>query len=232
MEGLTHIDIILVQLAIVFLPGLIWAQIDARYAVKRKPRPIEFFIRAFLFGISTYLVAYLGYAAFGHTFSSLDVDPSGPARILLDDFVDEILISAAIAFVLAIIWIYVATYRLLNRLLIWTRATNKYGDEYVWDFMFNSSQGESEYVHVRDFEKGMTYTGWVSAFSETEQLRELLLRDVIVYTGDSGESTAVPLLYLARDGADIHIEFPYRRPRRREEGRGIRWLKKIKPRLR
>lgn len=220
------------QLAIIFLPGLIWAQIDARYAVKRKPRPIEFLIRAFLFGISTYLIAYAGYAVFGQSFSSLDVDPSGPARILLDDFVDEIFISAVIAFLLSVIWIYVATYRLLNRLLIWSRATNKYGDEDVWDFMFNSSQGESEYVHVRDFEKGMTYTGWVSAFSETEKLRELLLRDVIVYTGDSGESTAVPLLYLARDGADIHIEFPYRRPRRREEGRGLRWLKKIKPRMR
>ena len=229
---MTHIDIILVQLAIIFLPGLIWAQIDARYAVKRKPRPIEFLIRAFLFGISTYLIAYAGYAVFGQSFSSLDVDPSGPARILLDDFVDEIFISAVIAFLLSIIWIYVATYRLLNRLLIWSRATNKYGDEDVWDFMFNSSQGESEYVHVRDFEKGMTYTGWVSAFSETEKLRELLLRDVIVYTGDSGESTAVPLLYLARDGADIHIEFPYRRPRRREEGRGLQWLKKLKPRMR
>ena len=229
---MTHIDIILVQFAIIFLPGLIWAQIDARYAVKRKPRPIEFLIRAFLFGISTYLIAYAGYAVFGQSFSSLDVDPSGPTRILLDDFVDEIFISAVIAFLLSIIWIYIATYRLLNRLLIWSRATNKYGDEDVWDFMFNSSQGESEYVHVRDFEKGMTYTGWVSAFSETEKLRELLLRDVIVYTGDSGESTAVPLLYLARDRADIHIEFPYRRPRRREEERGLRWLKKIKPRTR
>ena len=188
------------QLAIIFLAGLIWAQIDARYAVKRKPRPIEFLIRAFLFGISTYLIAYAGYAVFGKSFSTLDVDPSGPARILLDDFVDEIFISAVIAFLLSIIWIYIATYRLLNRLLIWSRATNKYGDEDVWDYMFNSSQGEIEYVHVRDFEKGMTYTGWVSAFSETEKLRELLLRDVIVYTGDSGESTAVPLLYLARDG--------------------------------
>ena len=126
---MTHIDIILVQLAIIFLPGLIWAQIDARYAVKRKPRPIEFLIRAFLFGISTYLIAYAGYTVFGQSFSSLDVDPSGPARILLDDFVDEIFISAVIAFLLSVIWIYVATYRLLNRLLIWSRATNKYGDE-------------------------------------------------------------------------------------------------------
>ena len=220
------------QLAIIFLPGLIWAQIDARYAVKRKPRPIEFLIRAFLFGISTYLIAYVGYAVFGKSFSSLDVGPSEPTRILLDTFVDEILVSAAIAFVLSIIWIYISTYRLLNRLLIWSRATNKYGDEDVWDFMFNSSQVESEYVHVRDFEKGMTYTGWVSAFSETERLRELLLRDAIVYTGDSGESAEVPLLYIARDGADIHVEFPYRRASGREEGRLVRWLKKLKPRMR
>ena len=217
MEGLTYIDIILVQFAIVFLPGLIWAQIDARYAAKEKPGQAEFIIRAFLFGISTYAIAYTGYSMFGQRFSVLSVEPSDPTRLLLDDFVDEILVSVAVAFVLAVVWMYVATYKLLVRLLIKIRATKKYGDEDVWDFTFNSSQEEIEYVHVRDFIKGTTYTGWVRAFSETGKSRELLLRDVIMYDSQGDNPTEVPLLYLERDGADIHIEFPYRRSAPDEE---------------
>ena len=40
-------NILLVQLAIVFLPGLIWAQLDVRYAQKAKPSQAEFLIRSF-----------------------------------------------------------------------------------------------------------------------------------------------------------------------------------------
>ena len=64
---------------------------------------------------------------------------------------------------------------------------------------------------MRDFRKGTTYAGWVRAFSETGKSRELLLRDVIMYDKEGDNPTEVPLLYLERDGTDIHIEFPFRR---------------------
>lgn len=84
----------------------------------------------------------------------------------------------------------------------------KYGDEDVWDFTFNSSDVETEYVHFRDFEHQLVYAGWVNAFSETNKLRELVLRDVIVYNFDGEEFYRTPLLYLARAPENIHIEFP------------------------
>ena len=87
---------------------------------------------------------------------------------------------------------------------------------------------DTEYVHVRDFDKGVTYTGWVRAFSETEKLRELLLVDVILYHRDDGEPTKVLLLYLARDRSDIHIEFPLRE-KERSRGKGVlRWLTRVR----
>ena len=156
---------------------------------------------------------------FGQTFSALSVESSDPTRLLLDDFVDEILVSVVVAFVLAIVWMYAATYKLLVRLLIKIRATKKYGDEDVWDFTFNSSQEEIQYVHVRDFAKGTTYSGWVRAYSETGKSRELLLRDVIMFDRQGGNPTEVPLLYLERNGIDIHIEFPFRRSGPGGEGR-------------
>ena len=65
------------------------------------------------------------------------------------------------------------------------------------------------YVHVRDLERGIVYAGWTQAYSETGKLRELLLRDAIIWD-KNGDRIDVPLLYLARTNTDIHIEFPYR----------------------
>ncbi len=216
------IDIVLVQLAIVFLPGLIWAQIDARYAAKEKRGQIEFFIRSFLFGISTYAITYVGYRLFGQSFSGIDIEASAPSRLWLDDFVDEIVISSAVSFVLAIAWIYASTYKLLHSLLRKIRATKSFGDEDVWGYTFNSTEEGVEYVHIRDFDRGITYAGWVRAFSESGKPRELLLKDVIMYDKDGSSSASVSLVYLARHGEDIHIEFPYRRSgqRAREEQSG------------
>lgn len=152
------IDIVLIQLAIVFLPGLIWAQIDARHAVKEKPGHVEFIIRVFLFGLFSYVVAFVGYNLFGKDFSSIGVDFPDQTGIVPNDFVDEVLISIGISIVLAVLWIYTTNYKILVRFLMLIKATRRYGDEDVWDFMFNSPQMDTEYVHVRDFDKGVTYT--------------------------------------------------------------------------
>lgn len=202
------IDILLFQFAIVFLPGLIWAQLDARYAMKEKPGPAEFFVRALLFGLVTYAVVYCVYTFLGCSFSLLKFSNSDSKQLLSKEFFDEIIISAPVSFLLAVIWIYAATYKWLTRFLHKIRATNKFGDEDVWDYAFNLKNPATSYVHVRDFSRGLTYAGWVTAFSETGKSRELLLTDAIVYD-DSGEETEIPLIYLTLENTNIHIEFPY-----------------------
>ena len=207
------------QLALVFLPGLIWAQIDARYAAKVKQGQVEFVIRAFLFGIFTYAISFLGYRLLGQEFSGLGINATNQTFLLLDSFVDEIAISTVLSLVLAVIWLYLANYKVLVRALNWIRATSKYGDEDVWDYTFNSSMPNVQYVHVRDFEKGISYAGWVEAYSSSGELRELLLRNVIVHDR-IGSATAIPLVYLARDRGDVHIEFPAQIAGQRDEPEG------------
>ena len=210
------IDILVFQLAIIFLPGLIWAQLDARYAMKEKSGPAEFFIRAFIFGLVTYVGVYCLYGLLGCNFSLLEINYSDTRKFLSKEFIDEIIISVPFSFVLAVIWIYAATYKWLTRFLHLIRATRKYGDEDVWDLTFSSSVVKPDYVHVRDFDKGIVYAGWVEAFSETGKLRELLLSDALIYD-DSGEETTIEettirFLYIARDKTYIHIEFPSASP--------------------
>jgi hypothetical protein len=105
--------------------------------------------------------------------------------------------------------LYATNWKLLTRFLQCIRATKRYGDEDVWDFTFNSREAEVEYVNVRDFEKEITYSGWVELFSESEKQRELLLRDVIVYDWEGKELFKMARVYLARKSDNIDIEFPY-----------------------
>jgi hypothetical protein len=203
------LNVILVQIAILFLPGLVWARLDARYGTTEKPSETELFIRAFMYGLATYAVVYIIYWCVGREFSILEMNDVEESVVLTADFIDEIIFSIPVSFFLSIIWIAANTHKWLTRALQHLRITNKFGDEDVWDFTFNSSQAAVEYVHVRDFDKNLTYAGWVNIFSETGKLRELVLRDVIVYDSE-GNETEIPLLYIARDPADIHIEFPYR----------------------
>lgn len=201
-----RIDLLFIQLAVMLLPGMIWAQLVVTYAMKERPRPVEFLVRAFIFGVLTYLAVYFAYEALGRTFSIPQV---GESQLLYVEFVDEILWSSVAALVFSLAWIYGSTHRCMTRILNLLRATTTHGKQDIWDLTFSSSEAEVEYVHVRDFEKGITYAGWVRAYSETGRLRELLLTDVQVWDNE-GASTDVPMLYLARPDVDVHVEFPYK----------------------
>lgn len=126
------------------------------------------------------------------------------------DAIKLIFYASVVSAVCAVTSLYGQNYKLLTRLLQKMGATKRYGDEDVWDLTFNSGKAEVEYVHVRDFEKKITYAGWVEAFSETEKLRELRLRDVIVYDFEGIILFETPRVYLARKMDNIDIEFPYR----------------------
>lgn len=107
-----RIDLLFIQLAVMLLPGLIWAQVVVTYAMKERPRPVEFLIRAFIFGVLTYLAVYFAYGTLGMEFS---VPQVGESSLLHVDFLDEILWSTVAALVFSIAWIYGSTYRLMTR---------------------------------------------------------------------------------------------------------------------
>lgn len=204
------IDLLIVQIAILLLPGIIWARLDAKYAMKASPSDAEFVVRSMMFGLASYAVTFLLYGAFGKQFIFINFEDASTKYVVNKDVVYEILVAMGVGIVLSVLWIYAATYKLLTRFLQTIRATKTYGDEDVWDYTFNSPLAAVEYVHFRDMENKVIYAGWVSTFSESEKLRELVLRDVQVYNFDGDLQFEVPLIYLARKPENIHIEFPYR----------------------
>jgi hypothetical protein len=205
-----ELNLFVAQLAVISLPGLVWARLDARYASKVKPSEVEFFIRVFMFGLTSYAVAFLLYSALGLRFDLINFAEADDKSVISENFADEIVVAFLAGVILSLVWLYGTNRKWLARFLQFIGATNSYGDEDVWDFTFNSRSAQVEYIFFRDLDNKIVYSGWVKAFSETGKLRELVLRDVEVFNFDGEKMFETPLVYLARPPERMHIEFPYK----------------------
>ena len=133
--------------------------------MKERPRAVEFLIRAFIFGVLTYLAVYFAYAALGKEFSGHQV---GEPYLLHVDFVDEILWSSVASLVFSIAWVYGSTCRLMTRFLNWSKATTTHGRRDVWDLTFSMSDERVQYVHVRDCRKASYMLGGLQDIRKPE----------------------------------------------------------------
>lgn len=199
-------DPFIIQLAIIFIPGMIWERIDALCVQKRRPSQFEVIRRSFVFGLSAYLMTYIFYHSVGAEFKFVDLKT--PNYILSIDIFYEIIFASLMALVLSIPYTWIINRGFHYRFFQYIRITKRFGDEDVWDFTFNSRNDNLTYVHIRDFNKKITYAGWVKLYSETEKIRELVLSNVILYDFDGNKILEAPNMYLARAMDDIDIEFP------------------------
>lgn len=195
------------ELALIFLPGFIWMKIDARYGAKGEKSPFDMVLNAFIFGVISYAILLAIYSLVGRRLNIFDIDADSK-RLFDPRILPEIVYAIAISIGFSIIYLYIQNYKLFTRFVQWIRATKTYGDEDVWDFVFNSRSPSVNFVNFRDFDQRVVYAGFVRAFSESEKLRELFLQQVIVYDFEGIEMYKVAHLYLARERDKIHIEFP------------------------
>ena len=206
-------DLFFFQLIIIFIPGIIWERLDAQFGPSKIIQQWDILRRTFIFGLAAYVVTFCIYWFLSWFITDLNFQLFKFAKDteFLDGSSIKLIFAASVVSIgCSVVWLYASTYKLPTRLLQRMKATRRYGDEDVWDFTFNSGRPEVEYIHLRDFEKKITYAGWVEAFSETEKQRELRLRDVIVYDFEGAVLFETPRVYLARKMDNIDIEFPYR----------------------
>jgi hypothetical protein len=182
-------------------------KIYTRYGVQGEKTPFDLILHVFIFGVFSYAILYLIYSYYGWPLEIFDLDING-TNLVDTRVLPEILWATCIGIVGGILSLYFETYKLLTRFVHLIGATHRYGDEDVWDFMFNSQSDATSFVHFRDFENSVTYAGYVEVFSETGKLRELVLVEVVVYDFDGNRMYEVHRLYLARQSDKIHLEFP------------------------
>jgi len=195
------------ELALIFIPGFIWMKIHSRYGFKGDKTQFDLILNAFIFGVLSYAFLYIIYSYKGWSLKLFELE-SDSKKLIQPEIFPEIIAAVIIAIVGGVLSLYVENHKLFTRFVQKIGATKTYGDEDVWDFVFNSSSRAVNFVHFRDFEQRVTYAGLVEIFSESGQLREIVLREVAVYDFEGAEMYRVPRLYLARDRNNIHIEFP------------------------
>jgi hypothetical protein len=195
------------ELALIFIPGFIWMKIYSRYGFKGDKTQFDLILNAFIFGVLSYAFLYIIFRYYGWNLKLFELE-SDSKKLIQPEIFPEIIAAVIIAVVGGVLSLYAANHKVFTRFVQKIGATKTYGDEDVWDFVFNSSSSAVGFVHFRDFEQRVTYAGFVEIFSESGQLREIVLRDVVVYDFEQTEMYRVPRLYLARGRENIHIEFP------------------------
>jgi hypothetical protein len=195
------------ELALVFLPGFIWMKIHTRYGAKGEITQFDMILNTFIFGVICYGMLDAIYWAAGSKLKIGEIDVNS-TKLLDQKIFRDVFYAMAIAVVGGIGFLYIENHKLLTRFVQKIGATRTFGDEDVWDYVFNSSSESVNFVHFRDFQQQVVYSGYVDLFSESGQLRELVLRGVTVYDFEGVEMYQMPRLYLARERENIHIEFP------------------------
>jgi hypothetical protein len=201
-----NVSSLFVELALIFLPGFVWLKIHMRFGAKGETPQFDMILNAFLFGVTSYLILYGIYAYRGATLAIMDLDTNS-TKIIDPKIFKEILYAIAVAIIGSILTLYAENYKVFTWFVQKIRATKRFGDEDVWDFVFNSSSKSVNYVFVRDFEQRVVYAGYVDLFSETGQLRELVLSTVTVYDFESVEMYQMPRVYLARSASASTLSF-------------------------
>jgi Family of unknown function (DUF6338) len=202
-----NVSTLFFELAVIFLPGFIWMKIYTYYGAKGARSQFDMILNAFIFGVISYAILLAIYSVKGIPLNVLNID-SDSKKLLDPKILPEIIYAICIAIICGIISLYVENFKIFTLFVQWIGATKRFGDEDVWDFTFNSRSRGMGYVHFRDFERSVVYAGYVICFSESGELRELLLVNVIVYDFGGNKMYEVPRLYLARERHDVHIEFP------------------------
>ena len=120
---------------------------------------------------------------------------------------DEVAVGSFFGIILSFIGSFAWKHNLINRLGKFLRVTKRWSDEDVWHY-FHNLQGQ-QWVFVRDQKRNLCYYGYIQAFSESGDDRELLLQDVDVYTNDDVEFLyKVKALYLSGDKHAFFMEIP------------------------
>lgn len=200
---------LIVSLALIVLPGLIWAHLDRKFASGARSENWFFVGRAFVFGLTSYTATYGVYGLLGWPFEVEELTRGSQGTGLSQQAIDEIVVALTLTVPLSVIWLMAKNRKWVPRALRWLGATNKYGDEDLWAYLMNSDEPAVRFVNVRDFANKVVYSGYTQFWSEEGDTREIVLTEVIMYNSDTGqELQKMAHVYLARPKDQITLEFP------------------------
>lgn len=208
------IDAVTLRLVFIFIPGIIAFGIVSALGPKKKRTNLVMVVIIFMYGIFSYafyyvilssiptsVLEYLDVSVIPQIFSTTVIDSGSVINF------KEIFIASSVAVVLGILSTINLNRSYGIRMARALRISNRFSDADVWSYTFNSASIDA-WATIRDNERGLVYDGYVDAFSQTEETRELLLSRVVVYDGETGEEVdRIPVMYKAFPKDAVTVEF-------------------------
>lgn len=193
------------KLIILLTPGAVASIIFEKLTIHKKWNSFQFIANSILFGGISYLVAQLAFNICRHDSSFDNFWLNLPSKeIPFVAVIKAVITSIFIGFICA----GLDNYKFVNRIGKFLKLTTKYGDENLYSYFLNADNVNE--IYFRDIPNNITYHGMINSYSETNEFKEIVLRDVKVY--DYTTSTLMYELdkvYLSRPKDDIIIEVPF-----------------------
>ncbi len=203
--------ITLINLGIIFFPGIIGTFILMRFRPCKHRTLPYFFLYSYVIGIIAFACVPI-----------ITVNPSYSVHFpSLNYFLElgkgnwtflqgNVFCATVWAVIIIILFSIVEKNRLIARIAAKCRISNRFEDD-IWNYTHNLLI-QSKWVKWTDHKEQLVYVGTLEAFSDTFRDAELMLTNVYVYDiNDYGPPkapmTIIPNLYVTLDPQNIKIEF-------------------------
>src|SRR5688572_14144137 len=169
-----------IKLIFVLIPGALASLLFEKLTIHKPWNSFKFISHSILFGVLAYLITGLFFEflnlIFRINWNSLSIMKNISSKDI--PFI-EIGNASVTGVILGLVSSALDHYKIINRLAARLRISNKYGDINLYSHFLNSPNVSP--VYFRDLKSNLTYHGLVESFSENEEIREILLRNVRVY---------------------------------------------------
>ncbi len=205
-----------ITVGVILFPGLISTVIcDKITAHSQKWDSFKYGIYSFIFGVLCYVVLQ-ALAFIWHWITSHIIPTPSIASPVLNVWTivktqqvsispTEVLGATILSPAVAAIAAFTINHKLINRTAQILNISSKYGDENLYSFFLNAQN--IHWIYVRDIENNLTYQGKIVSFSEADDMQEMVLSQVTVFTyKTSAELYSIPSLYLSKPRGSFIIE--------------------------
>ena len=200
---------VVIRVIFLLLPGAIGSSLYWKLRGRVSRKDWEDLLEIIIFSLLSYafyaLLVHLinGALATGIEFTAFEAFFNEKAAVRWQDVLNSSLVSV----ILALSASYSYRFNLVNRIGKRIGATNRFGDEDVWNLFHHSPNVRGAWVTVRDHKLNLYYFGSIEAFSDSGKQRELLLRKVSVHDNSTGDCIyKTDALYLSRNADDLTLE--------------------------
>ena len=217
----------LIIFSIFFVPGIIWNFIAIKYKHGRNRNPSDtiFIIQSIVLTVITYFFEFLLFKIYDHSFKLFELFNNeicnNGKEAISSDLIYFAIYSIPLALFLSVLDLYLGKVGFFQSILgkLPFKPTERYGHEDVWEYYIRMRKGSSTkrnndflkrqdntWVDIRDFENKIIYSGCIDLYSDTDKIRELLLKNVRVYDFEGNGLYEVSEMYISRPSESVIME--------------------------